>query len=160
MIEDMDHPGKLLKERFLDPIGVTSYALAKGLGVHQTRISQIIGGKRSLTVDTAVRLGAYFGVPARWFLEMQMRYDLEHAVAKGAKESVQPYHDPRVLVLPSGVLLVEAKQAHVGPTMHEISEELVGRLEAQAALAPPRQRHEVEEVRYPNGMRGLVAVTR
>ncbi len=148
----MEHPGKILKERFLDPIGVTPYALAKRIGVHQTRISQIILGRRDITADTAVRLGAYFSVPPRWFMDLQSRYDLERAA--GAMDEVTP-HGGRIWVRPSGA-------QHLGPTPHaqpttlRIEPELREQIRAQAALAPPWPEREVESVVYENGMKAIV----
>ncbi len=148
----MEHPGKILKERFLDPIGVTPYALAKRIGVHQTRISQIILGRRDITADTAVRLGAYFSVPARWFMDLQSRYDLERAA--GAMGEVTP-HGGRIWVRPSGA-------QHLGPTPHaqpttlRIEPELREQIRAQAALSPPWPEREVESVVYENGMKAIV----
>jgi addiction module HigA family antidote len=75
------HPGEILLEDFMKPLGLTQYRLAQDIGVTPIRISQIIKGQRSITVDTAMRLGRYFGTsPAVW-LRLQVRYDLE--VAEG-----------------------------------------------------------------------------
>lgn len=151
----MDHPGATLKKRFLDPIGLTPYGLAKAIGVQQTRLSQIINGKRSITADTAVRLGAFFGVPARWFMDIQVRWDLER-VAECAAD-VRPISTRRVLATPRGARLVEARpRQEASPTMRGVDDALRRRLEAQAALGLPREPRELEEVRYDNGMRGLV----
>jgi len=155
----MEHPGATLKEQFLDPIGLSPYGLAKAIGVQQTRLSQIIHGKRSITADTAVRLGAFFRVPPRWFLDIQTRWDLEQAAEAGAR--VKPLSSPRVLVTPRGARFVEASSTRRGqPTMRRVDDALRRRLEAQAALAPERGPREVEEVRYDSGMRGLVGVER
>jgi len=148
----MEHPGKILKERFLDPIGVTPYALAKGMGVQQTRISQIINGRRRITAETAVRLGAYFGAPACWFMDLQARYDLE--VAAHAATGVTA-HGGRVWVRPSGA-------QHLGPvpdaqpTTLRVEPELRDRLRAQAAHSPAWPEREVESVVYENGMKAIV----
>ena len=71
------HPGEILKEEFLDLMGISSYKLAKDIGVPQTQISQIIHGKRSITLVTAVRLGLYFGNSAEFWMNLQRDYDLE-----------------------------------------------------------------------------------
>ncbi len=153
----MEHPGATLKQQFLDPIGLTPYGLAKAIGVQQTRVSQIIHGKRGITANTAVRLGTFFGVPPRWFLDMQTRWDLEQA-ARAAAE-VKPLSLSRVLVTPGGARFVDASKARRAlPSTRRIDDALRRRLEAQAALAPERGPREVEEVRYDNGMRGLVGV--
>lgn len=85
----MSHPGALLQDRFLSPLGITAYRLAQGLGVQQTRISQILNGKRRISADTAVRLGAYFQVSPVLFLQWQMNHDLDRA--KRAVEEVSPF---------------------------------------------------------------------
>jgi antitoxin HigA-1 len=73
------HPGEILLEDFMKPLGLTQYRLAQDIGVPAIRISQIIRGKRSITVDTAMRLARYFGTSAEVWLRLQVRYDLESA---------------------------------------------------------------------------------
>jgi addiction module HigA family antidote len=70
------HPGEILLEKFLKPMGITQYRLAKGINVPQRRISEIVQGKRSITADTALRLGRFFGMEAQFWLSLQARYDL------------------------------------------------------------------------------------
>jgi addiction module HigA family antidote len=73
------HPGEILLEDFMKPLGLSQYRLANDIGVTPIRISQIVKGKRAITVDTAMRLARYFGTsPAVW-LRLQVRYDLEVA---------------------------------------------------------------------------------
>jgi addiction module HigA family antidote len=80
------HPGEILLEDFMKPIGLSQYRLAKDIGVPALRISQIIRGKRSITADTALRLARYFGTgPAVW-LRLQARYDLEVTESRIAKQ--------------------------------------------------------------------------
>lgn len=73
------HPGEILLEDFMKPLGLSQYRLAKDIGVTPIRISQIVNGQRSITVDTALRLARYFGTSAAVWLKLQMRYDLEVA---------------------------------------------------------------------------------
>lgn len=73
------HPGEVLLEDFMKPLGLTQYRLARELGVTPIRISQIVNGERSITVDTAMRLARYFGTSAAVWLRLQVRYDLEVA---------------------------------------------------------------------------------
>jgi antitoxin HigA-1 len=73
------HPGEVLLEDFMKPLGLTQYRLAQDLGVTPIRISQIVNGERSITVDTAMRLARYFGTSAAVWLRLQVRYDLEVA---------------------------------------------------------------------------------
>ena len=73
------HPGEILLEEFMKPLGLTQYRLAHDIGVTPIRISQIVKGKRSVSVDTAMRLARYFGTSASVWLRLQVRYDLEVA---------------------------------------------------------------------------------
>jgi antitoxin HigA-1 len=75
------HPGEVLLEDFMKPLGLTQYRLAHDIGVTPIRISQIVNGQRSISVDTAMRLARYFSTSAAVWLRMQVRYDLE--VAQG-----------------------------------------------------------------------------
>ena len=71
------HPGEILLEEFLRPLSITAYRLSKDLGIPQTRTSEIIKGHRSITADTALRLSAYFGNSAKFWLGLQNDYDIE-----------------------------------------------------------------------------------
>lgn len=71
------HPGEILKEEFLVPMGISAYRLSKDTNIPQTRISQIIKGNRRITADTALRLSSYFGNSAKFWLGLQNDYDLE-----------------------------------------------------------------------------------
>ncbi len=71
------HPGEVLKEEFLIPLGITAYRLSKDLKIPQTRTSEIIHGRRRITADTALRLSKYFGTSAQFWLNLQNDYDLE-----------------------------------------------------------------------------------
>lgn len=70
------HPGEILLEEFLKPMNISQYRLAKDISVPQRRISEITQGKRSITADTALRLGRFFGMDAQFWLNLQSRYDL------------------------------------------------------------------------------------
>jgi addiction module HigA family antidote len=73
------HPGEVLLEDFMQPLGLSQYRLAHDLGVPAMRISQIVHGKRAVTADTALRLARYFGTSANVWMRLQARYDLEVA---------------------------------------------------------------------------------
>jgi len=73
------HPGEILLEDFMKPLGLSQYRLAHDIGVTPIRISEIIRGGRAITVDTALRLGQYFGTSAAVWMRLQVRYDLEMA---------------------------------------------------------------------------------
>ena len=87
------HPGQILKLDFLDEMKISSYALAKGIGVDQTRISQLIKGTRNLSADTAIRLGKFFNVSPEFWLNIQSRFDLEQQMEKNFEyKKITPFH--------------------------------------------------------------------
>lgn len=71
------HPGEVLLEEFLEPMGISQYRLAKDVGVPVRRINEIVLAKRRVTADTALRLSRYFGLSERFWMNLQSRYDLE-----------------------------------------------------------------------------------
>jgi len=71
------HPGEILKEEFLEPMGISQYRLAKDVSVPPRRINEIVHGKRAITADTALRLGRFFNMSPQFWLNLQTRYDLE-----------------------------------------------------------------------------------
>ena len=73
------HPGEILDEDFLQPMGITKYALAKAIGVDATRIHSIVLGTRSITAETAMLLSRFFGNSAKFWMGLQSQYDLERA---------------------------------------------------------------------------------
>ena len=84
------HPGEILLEEFLIPMNLTPYRLAKDLHVPLPRINDVVRGKRSITADTALRLGAYFGLPAQFWMNLQTDYDLRLAAANQDLKKVKP----------------------------------------------------------------------
>lgn len=71
------HPGEILLEEFLKPMGISQYRLAKDINVDPRRINEVIHGQRSISADTALRLARYFGTSERFWMNLQARYDLE-----------------------------------------------------------------------------------
>jgi addiction module HigA family antidote len=71
------HPGEILANDFLEPLGLSQYRLAKDISVPARRINEIVHGTRAITADTALRLARYFGTTERFWLNVQSRYDLE-----------------------------------------------------------------------------------
>lgn len=71
------HPGEILMEEFLEPMKLSQYRVAKYIGVPPIRINEIVHGKRAVTADTALRLARYFGTSDRFWMNLQVRYDLE-----------------------------------------------------------------------------------
>ena len=76
------HPGTILLEEFLQPMGISQYRLAKDTSVSARRINEIVHGKRSITADTALRLGKFFNMTPQFWMNLQSRYDLEVAEDK------------------------------------------------------------------------------
>jgi antitoxin HigA-1 len=73
------HPGDILRTEFMDPMGLSAYRLAKELHVPLPRINDVVRGKRSISAETALRLGIYFGLPAQFWLNLQNDYDIRLA---------------------------------------------------------------------------------
>ena len=71
------HPGEILQEEFLRPLGISQYRVAKETSVSPRRINEIVRGTRAITADTALRLSRYFGTSERFWLNLQVRYDVE-----------------------------------------------------------------------------------
>ncbi len=78
------HPGEILREEFMKPLGLSQYRLAKDISVPPRRINEIYHEKRTITADTALRLGRYFGMTPQFWMNLQSRYELE--IAKDALE--------------------------------------------------------------------------
>ena len=88
------HPGEVLLEEFLKPMEISAYRLAKETFIPQTRISEIIKGRRRITADTALRFSKYFGTSAKFWLGLQDDYDLEEGVKQNGEElnGIKPLH--------------------------------------------------------------------
>ena len=71
------HPGEILEEDFLTPMNISAYKLAKETFMDQTRVSEILRGKRSVTIDTALRLSKFFGTSPEFWINIQTQYDME-----------------------------------------------------------------------------------
>jgi addiction module HigA family antidote len=82
------HPGEILKTEFMEPMGVSAYALAKALGF--PGIYEVVRGDRAISADTAIRLGKYFGLPAQFWLNLQNDYDLRIAEGGGVGRGIKP----------------------------------------------------------------------
>lgn len=80
------HPGEVLMEEFLKPLEITAYRLSKDLGIPQTRISEILKGRRRISADTALRLSKYFGNSAKFWLGLQDDFDLEEELLTSKQE--------------------------------------------------------------------------
>jgi addiction module HigA family antidote len=84
------HPGEILKTEFMEPLGLSSYRLAKDLHVSAPRVNDIVLGKRSITADTAMRLSAYFGSSAQFWLNLQNKHDIWLAAKDKSLARVKP----------------------------------------------------------------------
>lgn len=86
------HPGEILLEEFLKPMGISAYKLSISIGVPQTRISQILKKKRAISTDTALRLSKYFGTTPKFWLGLQDDYDIEEEsrIKSGELEAIEP----------------------------------------------------------------------
>ncbi len=80
------HPGEILLEEFMKPLDITAYRISKDLGIPQTRISEIIKGRRRITADTALRLSKYFGNSAKFWLGLQDDFDIEEELNTSKQE--------------------------------------------------------------------------
>ena len=88
------HPGEVLAMEFLKPMNMSAYMLSKQTGLSQTRLSQIIAGKRSITAETALKLGKFFDAPAEFWMNLQALYDIEESLRLHNKElkAIAPYY--------------------------------------------------------------------
>ena len=89
------HPGEILQEEFLIPLGLTAYRLSKDVGIPQTRVSEILKGNRRITADTALRLSKYFGNSAKFWLGLQNDFDIEEEELVKSKgfDSIAPFQN-------------------------------------------------------------------
>jgi len=148
------HPGQILLEDFLTPLGLNANRLAVGLGVNRSTISRLLTGLQPLTPVMAARLGAFFQVPARWWLLMQAEYDAAVVEADPTlREGVTPMEpDLDVLITPKGVLrLAPASPSEDHPLT--ISQTDLDTLPEMAGNPTPRV---VREVLYESGSVALV----
>ena len=87
------HPGEMLLEEFLNPMGLTQRELAQAIHVPYQRVNELVNGRRGVTPSTALRLAKFFGVSADFWMNLQMRWDLYHTQRKESEclEKIQPY---------------------------------------------------------------------
>lgn len=88
------HPGVILREEFFEPMGITQLAAAKATGIPQSRLSEILAGRRAISSDTAIRLGRFFKLDPRSFINLQAAYDLAEAEAAFAHQKPKPRITP------------------------------------------------------------------
>jgi addiction module HigA family antidote len=88
------HPGEILKADFMEPLGLSASALSRAIGVPRTRLNDIVLGRRGITADTAMRLARYFGIGARFWMNLQSHYELEvaeEAIGERLDREVRPH---------------------------------------------------------------------
>ena len=87
------HPGEILMEEFLEPVGISQHKLAVSIGVPPRRINEIVHGKRRITADTALRLGRFFGTTAQFWINLQSHYnyDVESETIADQLELIKPH---------------------------------------------------------------------
>jgi addiction module HigA family antidote len=93
------HPGEILLEDFMKPLGISQYRLAKAMHVYPRKINEIVQGKRAVTADTALRLARFFGTSAEVWMNLQALYDLEQAkdlLQESVVREVTPYRELRI----------------------------------------------------------------
>ena len=97
------HPGEILNKEFLKEINISAYKLSKDIGIPQTRISEILKGRRRITADTALRLSKYFGNSAIFWLGLQNDFDIEQELRAKEKE----FNSIQQLIIPGSVSVGE-----------------------------------------------------
>ena len=90
LIDHPSHPGEVLQELYLDPLGLTSYALAKRIHVPRTRIERLVRGDTALTADTAMRLAKVFGTTAEYWMNLQRTWDLARVKEQIDISNIEP----------------------------------------------------------------------
>ncbi len=154
----MQHPGAILLERYLQPLGITKSQLADSIGVAVRRVSDLIAGRQAMTLDMAARLALFFDVPSEWWLAHQARYDAKHVAPLDALRSVvTPYEKlSDVLVTPHGVeLLAPAEAVREEISTATFSADFVTRLRSQVGPAEDSVRT-VSEMTLADGTVALV----
>ncbi len=152
-------PSQILLEDFMTPLKLTANRLAKGLRLNRSTVGRLVAGTQRITPSMAARLGAFFNVPARWWLLMQAEYDALHLARHPPALGITPLDlDPTVLLTPSGVLrlgdLPEDDPAEAQPLSISIQELSAGDPpQGDHAESEPRV---VRTVRYENGSVALV----
>jgi addiction module HigA family antidote len=92
----LEHPGIILKEEFIDPLGITAYTISKRTGIPQTALGEILKGKRNISPVNALKLAKFFGMSENYFLNIQTRYDLDLAKEKASYplSKIIPFNKP------------------------------------------------------------------
>jgi len=153
------HPGRILFEDFMTPLTISANRLARGTGVNRSTIGRLIAGEQRLTPEMAARLGAFFGVPARWWLLMQAEFDASELASRPELgDGVVPLEvDPDLLLTPTGVLRLDDDASSEPEPPPSIPRRALETLPQDDAESPGTRR--VRVVRYANGSLALVGDT-
>jgi antitoxin HigA-1 len=146
------HPGAFLRARFLEPLGLSASALATGCRMPRSRVSDILTGKRSISADTALRLGAFFRMEPEQWLALQADWDLSQV---GLDMEIVPLDPPGFLLGPLGATPLATRRPR-RPSITVPEHHRAELLAAESAAAAPHEPRVHEEVRYADGTRALV----
>ena len=133
----------------MEPLGVSASELSRAIHVPRSRLSEVLSGRRGISVDTARRLSLYFGVDLRVFLERQTAWDL----AQLAPVDIEPSDTEGFLVGPRGVTSIPKATRDPAPATAVVSSSMLERLRAKASQTPEMGPRELVQTTYPNGQR-------
>lgn len=152
------HPGAVLHDDFLRPLGLNANRLATGIGAHRSTVGRVLAGEQRVTPEFAARLAAFFGVPARWWLLMQAEYDAATVLLDAETiADITPLEvPPDVLLTPTGVLRLKSPGDSVSRATRPVSLVVSGEEKGSGAGAQQQQQRRVREVRFDNGAVALV----
>lgn len=150
------HPGLVLKQRFLEPLGLSASALSHATGMPRSRLSLLLAGRRGITADTAHRLALAFGTAPQLWMDLQTAWELaQHAVDP---TEIAPLRTEGFLIGPEGATPIPPPRPHSAPSaLVRVSAEARARIMAQAALLPPAAPHRHTHVTYPDGQQAWVS---
>ncbi len=146
------HPGEYLRVRYMEPLGLTAAALARGCRMPRSRVSDILAGKRGISADTAMRLAAFFRMDAETWMALQASWELHRA---GRDDAIVPLDPPGFLLGPLGATPLPAARRPRPPVL-VVPQDHEARM-AEEGADPRRHSIKHEELRYADGTRALVA---
>ncbi len=152
----IQHPGAFLRLRFMEPLGVSASDLSRALDVPRSRLSEVLSGRRGISVDTARRLGLYFGVEPQVFVERQTAWDL----AQLPPVDIEPAVTRGFLVGPRGVTPIPEARREPSPPTAVVSPDLLARLRAKACQTPETGPRELVQTTYASGQRAVESKAR
>lgn len=145
----IQHPGAFIRHRFMEPLALSASELSRAIGVPRSRLSEVLSGRRGVSVDTARRLGLYFDIDLQVFLERQTAWDL----AQLAPVHIEPADTRGFLVGPRGVTPIPKTVREPSPATAVVSSSMLERLRAKAAQTPELGPRELVQTTYANGQR-------